>query len=307
VSDELLDINEINLFVKREDLNHPYLSGNKWHKLKYNLAEAIEQKQNTILTFGGAYSNHIYALAYAGKLLNLKTIGIIRGEKHRPLNPTLNFAKENGMELHYINRSTYRNKNSQELLSLLKIKFGNFYFIPEGGSNSLAVKGCIEIINKINIDFDYLCCSCGTGGTFSGLVAGLNGRKNAIAFSALKGAEFLRKDISVYFEKINNGNYLNWELNLDYHFGGYAKFNSELIDFIKRVSEENTLPLEPIYTGKMLFGIFDLVKKKKFKKGNTIIALHTGGMQGMAGFKSRFGLELKDFNKFKPEIVYDAK
>ncbi len=192
IEDELIVSKDINLFLKREDLIHPEISGNKWYKLKYNLIEAKKNNIKKILTFGGAYSNHIYSTAAACNLFDFESIGIIRGEKHLPLNPTLKFASEHGMKLHYINRVTYRNKYTENLLSQFKKKFGNYYLIPEGGSNLLAVKGCSEIIETIKIPFDYICCPCGTGGTLSGLICGLNGNYNLIGFSVLKGAEFLK-------------------------------------------------------------------------------------------------------------------
>jgi len=291
ISDPLSDQSEINLFIKREDLNHPYLSGNKWHKLKYNLVEALGKNYDTILTFGGAYSNHIYASAAAGKVLNLRTIGIIRGEEHLPLNPTLKFAEECGMELHYIDRTAYRDKTGKEFIQSLRKRFGRFYLIPEGGTNELAVKGCSDIVKNINIDYDYLCCACGTGGTFAGLVTGLNGKKNARAFSVLKGADFLTADISGNVKKFSGKKYSNWELILDYHFGGYAKHNNELLTFIKNFSRVNNIPLEPIYTGKLLFGIFDMIRKKKFNKGDTIVAVHTGGLQGLDGLALKNGFD----------------
>jgi len=307
ISDPLLDQSEINLFIKREDLNHPYLSGNKWHKLKYNLVEALDKNYETILTFGGAYSNHIYAAASAGKVLNLRAIGIIRGEEHLPLNPTLKFAEECGMELHYIDRTAYRDKTGKEFIQSLRKRFGRFYLIPEGGTNELAVKGCSDIVKNINIDYDYLCCACGTGGTFAGLVTGLNGKQKALAFSVLKGADFLTADISGNVKKFSGKKYSNWELILDYHFGGYAKYNNELLTFIKNFSRVNNIPLEPIYTGKLLFGIFDMIRKKKFNKGDTIVAIHTGGLQGLDGLALKNGFDyLSDefevnreyFNKF---------
>ena len=280
VNDQFLNDRGISLFIKREDLNHPYLSGNKWHKLKYNLEEAKKQDKDVLLTFGGAYSNHIYAVAAAGKTFGFKTIGVIRGEEHKPLNPTLSFAAENGMNLYYLDRLSYRKKESPEIHDKLKKIFGNFYFLPEGGSNQLAVKGCSEIINTINIDFDYICCPCGTGGTFAGLVAGLNRNKYAIGFSVLKGASFLNKNVKTFLKSFSIDHIDNWNINLDYHFGGYAKFNKELINFVERFTSSTQIPIEPIYTGKMFFGIYDLIGKGFFKKGTRIVALHTGGLQG---------------------------
>ena len=285
VDDQFLKERNISLLVKREDLNHPYLSGNKWHKLKYNLEEAKKQDKDTLLTFGGAYSNHIYAVAAAGKLFNFKTIGIIRGEEHKPLNPTLSFAAENGMHLYYLDRVSYRKKESPEILDKLEKIFGDFYLLPEGGSNKLAVKGCSEIINKINIDFDYICCPCGTGGTFAGLVAGLNGNGYALGFAVLKGDSFLKLNVKTFLKSLDIDYLDNWDINLDYHFGGYAKFNKELIDFVIRFTSLTQIPIEPIYTGKMLFGIYDLISKGFFKEGTKIVALHTGGLQGLQGLK----------------------
>ena len=245
--------------------------------------EAKEQNKDTLLTFGGAYSNHIYAVAAAGKLYNLKTIGIIRGEEHTPLNPTLSFATANGMNLYYLDRKSYRTKYSSEMINELQNKFGEFYLLPEGGTNELAVKGCREIMDNIIIDFDFICCPCGTGGTIAGLISGLKGEKFALGFSVLKEASFLLDDVSNLLKKVDGKKYDNWDINLNYHFGGYAKFNKELVKFIYEFSKKNKIPIGPIYTGKMLFGIYDLVSKGFFPKGSKIIAIHTGGLQGLNG------------------------
>lgn len=287
VKDPLLNERKISLLIKREDLNHRDLSGNKWHKLKYNIREARKQGKNTLLTFGGAYSNHIYATAAAGKIFNLKTIGIIRGEEHLPLNPTLSFAKDNGMKLYYLDRTSYRQKNSLEIINQLQEKFGDFYLLPEGGTNEFAVKGCSEIIGEIKIDFDYVCCPCGTGGTLAGLISGLNGKNFALGFAVLKGASFLKENVQSLLQNSNNNSLQNWDINLDYHFGGYARMDSDLLDFVKRFTSLTKIPLEPIYTGKMLFGIYDLVAKGFFKEGSQIIVVHTGGLQGLKGLSGR--------------------
>ncbi|MCU0331876.1 MAG: pyridoxal-phosphate dependent enzyme [Ignavibacteriaceae bacterium] len=287
VNDPLLKERKISLFIKREDLNHPHMSGNKWHKLKYNLQEARKQGKNTLLTFGGAYSNHIYATAAAGKIFNFNTIGIIRGEEHLPLNPTLSFAKDNGMQLYYLDRTSYRNKNSLEVISQLQEKFGDFYLVPEGGTNELAVKGCREIIKTIDIEFDYICCPCGTSGTLAGLISGLQGHNFALGFAVLKGASFLKRDVGSLLKISGNSSLINWDINLDYHFGGYAKFNSALMNFISRFTSLTKIPIEPIYTGKMLFGIYDLIAKDYFNEGSRIVALHTGGLQGLRGLSKK--------------------
>jgi 1-aminocyclopropane-1-carboxylate deaminase len=263
------------------------MSGNKWHKLKYNLQEARKQGKDTLLTFGGAYSNHIYAVAAAGKIFNYKSIGIIRGEEHLPLNPTLSFVSDNGMKIYYLDRASYRKKNSPEIINQLQEKFGDFYLLPEGGTNDLAVKGCSEIIKSIDIEFDYICCPCGTGGTLAGLISGLNGNKFALGFAVLKGASFLKENVQSLLQNLNGNSLKNWDINLDYHFGGYARIDSLLLDFVNRFTSLTNIPIEPIYTGKMLFGIYDLASKAFFKEGSQIIALHTGGLQGLKGLSDR--------------------
>lgn len=287
IEDPIIKDSGIKLFIKREDLNHPELSGNKWHKLKYNLIEAKEKGYETLLTFGGAYSNHIYAVAAAGKLFGFKTIGIIRGEEQLPLNPTLSFASSKGMKIYYVNRKTYREKNSTGFIEQLRQEFGNFYLVPEGGTNKLAVKGASEIISNINIDIDYVCCACGTGGTLAGLVTGLKGMKKALGFSVLKGGSFLLNDVEKLIYESVGKKYNNWDINLDFHFGGYAKINSELIEFTQRFQKITSIPIEPIYTGKLLFGIYNLILNNYFSNGTNILVIHTGGLQGLMGMKNK--------------------
>jgi 1-aminocyclopropane-1-carboxylate deaminase/D-cysteine desulfhydrase-like pyridoxal-dependent ACC family enzyme len=281
------EINGVHVYVKRIDLVHPLISGNKWFKLKYNLIKAHEEGVETILTFGGAYSNHIYATAAAGKEFGFSTIGIIRGEKHLPLNPTLTFATECGMKIFYVDRATYRNKHLPEFQQKLIEKFGKIYIVPEGGTNVLAVKGCSEIPSLIEIEYDCLCTACGTAGTISGLIAGLDENKNVLGFSALRGGAFLIKQTEKLLKDFSRKNYSNWSINLDYHFGGYAKINRELVLFIHQFEGINGIPLDPIYTGKMMYGIFDLARTGYFKPGTKIIALHTGGLQGVEGMKDK--------------------
>lgn len=266
----------INLFVLRLDKIHPYISGNKWYKLKYTLEEAKRQKKDTLVTFGGAYSNHISATAAAGKEFGFKTIGIIRGDElGENENPTLRFAKECGMELHFVSREDYKKKNSSERIRSITSSLTNFYLLPEGGTNSLAVKGCAEIISHIDIPFNYVCCPVGTGGTLAGIISALKENQKAIGFSVLKGAQFLKNDIQKFIKEKKN-----WELNHDYHFGGYAKHPPELLKFISDFEKEKNIPLEQVYTGKMMFGIYDLLKKNHFPENSTVIAIHTGGLQG---------------------------
>ena len=274
--DSLLEEASIRLFIKCEYLNHPLVSGNKWWKLKYNLEEASRLGHKKLLTFGGAYSNHIYATAAAAKELGFEAIGIIRGEETLPLNSTLAFAKEKGMQLHYVTREDYRKKTEPDFQKKLTDLFGDFYLIPEGGTNELAARGVTEFANLLSqeTEFDYLCLPVGTGGTIAGIISGLNANRKIIGFPVLKGAQFLETEVRSYTDKEN------WQLIYNYHFGGYAKSTKELIDFMDGFERVHHIPLDPIYTSKMIFGIFDLVRKRFFETGSSIMVLHTGGLQG---------------------------
>ncbi len=285
----------ISLEIKREDLIHPFVSGNKFRKLKYNLLQAKKENKDTLLTFGGAFSNHIAAVAAAGKEHGFKTIGIIRGEELRNGfgdNPTLNFASNCGMQFDFISRDEYRKKTEQDFLAQLNEKWGDFYIIPEGGTNSLAVLGCQEILEESDADFDFICCSVGTGGTISGLINSSKLNQKIIGFPALNG-DFLKEEIRKFATNER------WELIEDYTFGGYAKVNDELIEFMNSFYSENHIPLEPIYTGKMVFGVIDMIYKDYFPKDAKILMIHTGGLQGIDGMnmklqKQRMPLILKD-------------
>lgn len=279
----LLQQNDISLFIKREDLNHPEISGNKLRKLKYNLEKAKMLGKNTLLTFGGAYSNHIYATAAAGDLLGFQTIGIIRGEEHLPLNKTLEFASAKGMVLDYLDRTHYRLKNSTLVLNSLKRKYGDFYLIPEGGTNELAIKGCMEILADHELGFNYYCLSVGTGGTITGIIQRMAGSHEIIGYSSLKG-DFLEAEINSLVRQYNLPKHKNWHINNEYHFGGYAKTSEQLMSFIQQVEKEQGLLIDPVYTGKALFGILDQVDKGFFRPGSKILFIHTGGLQGRAGF-----------------------
>ncbi len=270
----------VTLWVKRLDLVHPLVSGNKWYKLKYNLLAAKEEGATTILSFGGAYSNHIHALAAACQMLGFASIGVIRGERHTPLNPTLTFAQRCGMRLHYLNRADYRLKHTHLIQQQLKAEYGDPYIVPEGGSNALALKGVAELIAELGDDYDRLCCACGSGGTLAGLIAGLVGRKQLEGFAALKGGGFLSTDVR---RLLANGAYVdpgNWHINLDYHFGGFAKTTPQLLAFIQQFEMEHGIPLEPLYTGKLFYGLFERIVTGVYPRGTRIIALHSGGLQG---------------------------
>ena len=291
---ELLKEYNVELYIKREDKIHPSISGNKYRKLKYNLQEAQKFGHDTLLTFGGAYSNHIAAVASAGKEFGFKTTGIIRGEELEDKiveNPTLQFAKSKGMKFKFISRNAYRGKESEVFLNNLKKEFEDFYLVPEGGTNQLAVKGCEEILNEADTTFDYICCAVGTGGTISGIINASKAHQEVLGFPALKG-DFLSTNISKFVSKDN------WELITDYHFGGYAKVNSELIDFINQFKKEYNIPLDPVYTGKLMFGVIKMIEENYFKQKTKILVIHTGGLQGISGMNKRL-------KEKKLPLIYD--
>lgn len=285
----------IELWIKREDLLHEQVSGNKFRKLKYNLIEAEKLGSDALLSFGGAHSNHIAALAAAGKIAGFKTIGIIRGEelegKMENWSPTLKFAHSCGMKFEFASRSEYRDKTSEAFQQKLNSKFGDFYLVPEGGTNELAIKGCEEIIKPEDAIFDFIAVSVGTGGTISGLINASAGHQKILGFPALK-TDYLKQEIENHVDKAN------WELILNYHFGGYAKTNAQLIDFLNQFYENYQIKLDPVYTGKLVFGIFDLVKRGYFPSDSKILAIHTGGLQGIEGMNQ----VLK--KKKQPQIKY---
>lgn len=265
----------IRIFVKRDDLLHPVTGGNKFRKLIYNIERARAENKSTLVTFGGAYSNHIAAAAYAGKEAGFKTIGLVRGEKTEPLNNTLTLATSCGMKLIYVSRAMYRNKNETLEQVFREYDKADLYVIPEGGNNEEGFKGCIEITREIEVDFDYICCPCGTGTTLAGIAASLKPHQTAIGFSVMKNNSDIDKTICNYAGK-QTGNYT---VIHDYHFGGYAKTNDALDGFVSTSKTDFQIPVEPVYTGKMFYGVYDLLAKGFFRENSTIIILHTGGLQ----------------------------
>lgn len=275
--------NSISITIKREDLLHPVVSGNKFRKLKYNLLQAKAENKKTLLTFGGAFSNHIAAVAFAAQEQGLQSIGIIRGDElgdKIESNPTLQFAQECGMQLEFVSREDYRLKKEPSFLKNLEQQFGDFYLVPEGGTNALAIKGCQEILTPEDSSFDYICCAVGTGGTISGIINSALPHQKVLGFPALKG-DFLQDEIRIFVQNEN------WELITDYHFGGYGKVNEDLIHFINQFYIENQIPLDPVYTGKMVFGVMDLIQKNYFPAHSNILLIHTGGLQGIFGMNAK--------------------
>ena len=284
----------VRLLLWRDDLAHPDLPGNKARKLKHNLAAARQQGHRVLLTFGGAYSNHIAAVAAAGRLFGFQTIGLIRGDEPAPgtaLNPTLARAAADGMKLHYLDRTAYRRRAEPEFLAGVLAEFGPAYMLPEGGTNGLALPGCAELVAEIRqqVAFDALAVAVGTGGTLAGLLTGLVGTEQAVGVAALKNGSFLRGEIDELTQSATGRTYTNYSVQTDYHCGGYARYSADLLAFIARFRQRHGVLLDPIYTGKLLFGVLDLLAQGYFASGSTVVAIHTGGQQAWAGWEARFG------------------
>tara|TARA_Y100000766_G_scaffold276591_1_gene280940 strand:+ start:103 stop:1008 length:906 start_codon:yes stop_codon:yes gene_type:complete len=286
IRNEFLSKYKVQLYIQRDDLIHSEVSGNKWRKLKYNVNEYFFKGCQSILTFGGAYSNHIVATAAAGKLLGIQTHGIIRGEE--VMNPTLENAEKDGMTLHFISREEYKKKHESKLVINVLESLKKPYVIPEGGANILGMKGCGEIVQESH--FDVVTCACGTGSTFSGIVSSLNKNQYAIGFPVLKGGGFLEKDIIKNLQLLESENQ-NWKLETDFHFGGYAKYRPDLIEFIRAFWENNSIKLDPVYTGKAMYGLHSIIESGQLM-GKKILFIHTGGLQGIQGFEDRYQLRI---------------
>jgi 1-aminocyclopropane-1-carboxylate deaminase len=277
--------NNVQVFMLRLDDIHPAISGNKLFKLIYFLEEAKESSHQTMLTFGGPYSNHLAATAFAGKALNLKSIAIVRGQKPKTLSQTLLFCLKQGMHLEFISRTLYQQKNENNFLQDLKTKFGNHILIPEGGFCAKGKEGA-SLINQYFTDknFTHICLPVGTATTFAGIVDANKSETQIIGFPVLKNFN----DVQQRFEELKVNCQRRYSLITDYHFGGYAKKTGELISFIKNFYATNKIELDFVYTAKMMFGIYHLIEKKFFKEGSKILSIHTGGLQGNQSLQINF-------------------
>jgi 1-aminocyclopropane-1-carboxylate deaminase len=282
--------NGVSIHVKRLDLVHPHIQGNKWYKLKYNIERALAAEHKTLLTFGGAWSNHIYATAAAGKIAGLRTIGIIRGEEPTTYSNTLLFAKEQGMELNFVSRLDYEERATEEFKAWLHDQYGAFHLVPEGGSNYYGVNGCMEILSDDDLhNFDTAACACGTGATLAGMLLSAKSKLHFIGFSALKGGDFLRDEVIKHIEYFLMDRELAEEyreqftIETAHHFGGYGKWTKELIEFITDIETTYNLPLDQVYTGKALYGLLKKIEQGEIKQGSNVLFIHTGGLQGRMG------------------------
>jgi len=282
IDDPLLAQYQIELWMKRDDLLHPIISGNKWRKLKYSLDHALSSGADTIISMGGTYSNHLHALAFAGKVVGLKTLGFIRGEQPETLTPTLSELQNWGMALKFVSRSNYRLLRQYKGCHDLPGIKPQQYWLPEGGAQALALKGVAELVNEIDVPYDIICAPCGTGATLAGIIDAVPEQVSVMGFAALKNAGFLQTNV----ESLLPRPCTNWQINHNYHFGGFAKTNAELMAFIADFEYKTGIPLEPVYTGKMMYALYHLIAKHSFKPGQRIIAVHTGGLQGKRGFSA---------------------
>ena len=274
------------VFVKRDDLIHPVVSGNKWRKLKYNIKEYFDGNYYGIVTFGGSHSNHIIAMSYLAKFYTIPTIIFIRGEKPKILNPTLKKCYELGVELKFVSRETYKRGSTN--IESIKNKYLDYFIIPEGGANSFGINGCKDVVKEIDLDFDEIFCDVGTGATMAGIASELHSCQKVKGVVVLKGADYLKNEINNFL--LNDEHRNTCELLHNYHFGGYAKNNTKLITFMRDFYEITGIKTDPIYSGKMFYGMIDQLKNENDEK--TIIALHSGGLQGIEGFEQRYNLNI---------------
>jgi 1-aminocyclopropane-1-carboxylate deaminase len=297
IKNSILSKAEVSLSVLRLDLLDTFSSvgssgiGNKYFKLKLNIEQAINNHCDSIVSFGGAYSNHLHALAHVGQHYGIQTIGVIRGEPAKVLNPTLKDAETAGMRLEYVSRETYKRRYQADYIETLKNRFENCYVLPEGGSNNFAVEGCKEIVRhvhqSIDQNYDVIALACGTGGTMAGVVAEAPMDKTVIGFSVLKSAYGLNDDVSEFLSSVGITESCPWHIEHDYHGGGYAKLNESLYSFTENFAATQAIPRDYIYTAKACYGLFQKIQQGDFKKESRIIFIHTGGLQGNRGMEEK--------------------
>jgi 1-aminocyclopropane-1-carboxylate deaminase len=282
IEDELFDKKGLQVFIKRDDLIHPIISGNKWRKLKYLLKKAQSESKAHLVTFGGAYSNHLLATDAAAAKFGFKATGLVRGESVD--NDTLFLCRLHGMNLLFTDRESYRDKPA-----LFKKHFSNdpdAFFIDEGGASAEGAKGCSELIDELPETYDHIFCACGTGTTAAGIINGIQSHGLPTEFHAVpvfKNGGFIEEEIDKFLTVP-----VDYELHTGYHFGGYGKTEEQLIEFIKQFVASTGILIEPVYTGKMLFAVYDLAAKDHFKPGSRILAIHSGGIWGLLGLKDKF-------------------
>lgn len=274
---------QVKVSIKRDDQIHPIISGNKWRKLYYNLAHAKTKQLKGIVSFGGCYSNHLHALAYACQQQQLEAIAIVRGEHTSQNNYTLTWAKHWGMKLNFVDRKTYKLRQDLNYLDALQRQYPDHLIVPEGGSNQLALQGVGRVVEELEQQCTYnsLLVPVGSGGTLAGLIKQDNNRHDILGIAVLKQSDYLLNEVNTLLT--NEKAYPRWRIENSYHGGGYAKFTAKDANKILAFSKETGIPFEPIYSGKMLLAFLDLLTKGYFTTNQHIVLLHTGGLQGLAG------------------------
>ncbi|ROS01314.1 1-aminocyclopropane-1-carboxylate deaminase [Sinobacterium caligoides] len=290
LSAALFDDKGVRVSVKRLDLLDAEISGNKWYKLKHNLAAAQRQGAQCIVSFGGAYSNHIHALASAGRRLGVQTVGIIRGEAPPTLNPTLADAEAWGMQLQFISRSDYRRKAEPDFLADLQQRYSHSYVVPEGGANALGIQGCGDIMREIEgqvDDCDVVMVPVGTGGTMTGMSAAVTSKARVLGIAVVNAYAGLYADIERGLAQAAEPPLAGWQLLDGFHGGGYAKVDEPLARFLREFEQAHGIAIEPVYSGKMFKALFTLIENDFFPRGSHIVAVHSGGMQGLRGMRKK--------------------
>lgn len=283
----MTEIKGVQVYIKRDDLIHDEVSGNKWRKLKYHYEAFRESGKTTMLTFGGAFSNHVAATAALGKMFDFPTKALIRGEEISS-NATLDFARSCGMEIHNLSRKEYDKRDNPEFLRMLAEVLPEVYLIPEGGKGILGAKGCKDILKEVDEHFDYVCCAGGTGTTMAGLF-GSGYTSEFLLFPALRGGGFLLKEVERYLmsPELKPGPSATLKVVDEYHFGGYGKVKPALIEFMNEFYDKYKILLDPVYTAKMTFGIWDMIESERVEEGSRVLLIHTGGLQGIKGMNKR--------------------
>jgi 1-aminocyclopropane-1-carboxylate deaminase len=296
ITHPLFERHQLSVSIKRDDVIHPIISGNKWRKLKFNLRHAQIHNYIGVISFGGSFSNHIHALAFACHQQGLKSIGIIRGEKEYASNFTLSMAQQWGMELHFVDRKSYRLRENKEYLAQLQFTYPGYLIVPEGGSNTLALGGVGEVITELNqqCQFDTLVTPVGSGGTLAGLIKADNNQHNILGIAVLKQDGYLTEQVNNLLG--DNLHFNNWQIMPEFHRGGYAKFSKEDVKKILSFSQQTGLIFEPVYSGKMILALLDLIDQQYFPKGHRLVLLHTGGLQGIGGLIERGLLSANDWS-----------
>ena len=295
ISHPLFEKHQLRVSIKRDDSIHPIISGNKWRKLKFNLDFAKMHNYTGVISFGGSFSNHIHALAFSCQQQGLKSIGIIRGEKEYASNFTLSMSIKWGMELNFVDRKTYRLREDQDYLAELQEAHPDYLIVPEGGSNALALSGVGEVITELNhqCEFDTLLTPVGSGGTLAGLIKADKNQHQLIGIAVLKQNGYLIDQVnSLLGDPLN---YTHWQIMSEFHRGGYAKFSKDDANKVLSFSQQTGFTFEPVYSGKMILALLDLIAQDFFPKGHRIVILHTGGLQGIGGLIERNLLSADDW------------